>query len=313
MRLFSEIYTSLGITMPVFLMVVLGIVFRMTGIMKEELVKGLNRFVFQVALPVSIFFQLYQAEFRSTWDSGFLAFCFLATAAQICIGWFFSKRIHRVEDRMEFVQATYRSSTALLGLAYLQQAYDSASASALMMVGCVPLYNIAAVWLLEKGPDAKSAGLRATLRDIVRNPIIWSIVIGFVFSYFRIPLTTIGEKTVKNLAQIASPVGLMAMGASIRFSRLRDSRQAILWASAWKLLLFPAIFLPLAVLCGFRTEKLMAILIMVGSATTVAAYTMAKSMGNEGEVSAGAVMITTLGSAVTMTLWILVLRFGNLL
>ena len=313
MSLLSEITTSLGITMPVFLMVVLGILFRRFGLMQEEFVRGLNRFVFQIALPVSIFFQLYQAEFRSTWDGKFLAFCFLATAAQVWIGWFLAKRIERAEDRMEFIQATYRSSTALLGLAYLQQAYDSASASALMMVGCVPIYNIAAVWLLEKGSDNTGAGTRAALRDIARNPIIWSIVIGFVFSYFRIPLFSIGEKTVKNVAQMASPAGLIAMGASINFQRLRDSRKTILWASAWKLLLFPAIFLPLAVLCGFRTEKLMAILIMVGSATTIAAYTMAKNMGHDGEVSAGAIMITTLGSAVSMTWWILVLRHWNLL
>ena len=87
----------------------------------------------------------------------------------------------------------------------------------------------------------------------------------------------------------------------------------IIGASLLKLLIFPAIFLPLAVRLGFRTEKLMAVLIMVGSATTVAAYTMAKNMDHEGEISAGAVMMTTLGSALSMTLWIFLLRrFGML-
>ena len=67
----------------------------------------------------------------------------------------------------------------------------------------------------------------------------------------------------------------------------------------------------MAVGLGFRGEELVAILIMLGSATTVTCYVMAKNMGHEGTLSSGVVMLTTLLSAFTLTGWLYILRsFG---
>ena len=74
---------------------------------------------------------------------------------------------------------------------------------------------------------------------------------------------------------------------------------------------FCAVFLPMAVGLGFRGEELVAILIMLGSATTVTCYVMAKNMGHEGTLSSGVVMLTTMLSAFTLTGWLYILRsFG---
>ena len=59
---------------------------------------------------------------------------------------------------------------------------------------------------------------------------------------------------------------------------------------------------------GFRREELVAILVMLGSATTVSCYVMAKNMGHEGVLSSSVVMLTTLLSAFTLTGWLYVLR-----
>lgn len=66
--------------------------------------------------------------------------------------------------------------------------------------------------------------------------------------------------------------------------------------------------MPIAAALGFRQEKLIAILIMLGSATTVSCYVMAKNMGHEGTLTSSVVMITTLGSGFTITAWLYVLR-----
>ena len=64
-----------------------------------------------------------------------------------------------------------------------------------------------------------------------------------------------------------------------------------------KLVGFTAVFLPFAVMLGFRREELIAILVMLGSATTVSCYVMAKNMGHEGTLTSGVVMLTTVFSA----------------
>ena len=42
---------SLNATIPIFLMMVLGVFFRKTGLLKENMINGLNQFVFKATLP----------------------------------------------------------------------------------------------------------------------------------------------------------------------------------------------------------------------------------------------------------------------
>ena len=79
-------------------------------------------------------------------------------------------------------------------------------------------------------------------------------------------------------------------------------------AAVMKLVVFAALFLPLAVWLGFRREELVAILVMLSSATTVSCYVMARNMGHEGVLTSSTVMLTTLFSAFTVTGWLYILR-----
>ena len=73
------------------------------------------------------------------------------------------------------------------------------------------------------------------------------------------------------------------------------------------------LFLPLAVFFGYRNQELMALLVMLGSPTTVSSYIMAKNTGNDGILTSSIIVLTTLLSSLTLTLWIFVLKsFGVL-
>ncbi len=75
-----------------------------------------------------------------------------------------------------------------------------------------------------------------------------------------------------------------------------------------KLVALPALFLPFAVRLGFRDEKLVALLIMLGAPTTVSCYIMAKNMGHEGVLTSSVVVAATFLSSVTLTGILFVLR-----
>ena len=78
-----------------------------------------------------------------------------------------------------------------------------------------------------------------------------------------------------------------------------------------KLVGLAAVFLPLAVMMGFRNQELMAILIMLASPSTVTCFVMAKSMNNDYVLSSSIVVLTTFLSSITLTGWIFLLRsFG---
>ena len=143
----------------------------------------------------------------------------------------------------------------------------------LMIIGSVPLYNMMAVVVLSVFKPGQSGldhtVVKKTVKGIVTNPILIGIVAGLVWSALKIPMPAIPKKVISSIGNVATPMGLMAMGA---------------------------------------TDKLVAILIMLGSATTVSSFVMAKNMGHEGTLSSSVVMLTTMFSAFTVTGWLYILR-----
>ena len=289
--------------------------FRKLGWMDEVFAAKMNKFVFLVPLPVLLFEQLATVDFSEVWDIKFILFCFVVTAISITISTLISLLWKDRSVKGEFIQATYRSSAALLGIAFIQNIYGTAGMAPLMIIGSVPLYNIMAVVVLsvfKPGNNSFDKALvKKTLKGIATNPIIIGIVAGFVWSALKLPMPLILHKTVSSIGATATPMGLMSMGATFEMKKATSKMKPTLVAVFMKLIGFCAIFLPVAAMLGFRNEELIAILVMLGSATTVSCFVMARNMGHEGTLSSGVIMMTTLLSAFTLTMWLDVLRsFG---
>lgn len=308
---------SLNATIPIFLMMLLGMLFRKLGWMDEVFAAKMNKFVFLVPLPVLLFEQLATVDFSEVWDIKFILFCFMVTAISITISTLISLLWKDRSIKGEFIQATYRSSAALLGIAFIQNIYGTAGMAPLMIIGSVPLYNIMAVTVLSfSGPKQKNAGRpmwKKTFKGIITNPIILGIAAGILWSLLRLPMPPILEKTVSNISGMATPLGLIAMGATFDIKKVSGRIAPAVTASFIKLIGLAALFLPAAVFLGFRAEKLVAILVMLGSATTVSCFVMAKNMGHEGTMTSATVMLTTLFAAFTLTGWLCILKSLGLL
>lgn len=302
---------SLNATVPVFLLMLLGLLLRKTGWIDEDFAEKMNRFVFRVPLPLVLFRDLATVDFAQAWDTKFVLFCFCVTVISIGISAATACLFKDKSIRGEFIQASYRSSAALLGIAFIENIYGTAGMAPLMIIGSVPLYNVMAVLVLSLSGNEKRVDrnvMKKTLKGILTNPIILGIAVGLLWSALRLPVPYIMERTVGNVAATATPLGLMAMGASFDISKAFAKIRPSVTAAFIKLAGFCALFLPVAVYMGFRREELVAILVMLGSATTVTSFVMARNMGHDGTLSAGVVMLTTLFSAFTLTGWLYVLR-----
>ena len=303
---------SLNATVPIFLLMMLGLFFRKIGWIDEAFASKMNKFVFLVPLPALLFEDLATVDFAEVWDMKFVLFCFCATLVSIAAAAAVSFLWKDRTIQGEFIQASYRSSAALLGIAFIQNIYGNAGMAPLMIIGSVPLYNVMAVVVLSFfQPERKKLDRQVwinTLKGIVTNPIILGIIAGLLWSALRLPMPPILEKTVSNIGAVATPMGLMAMGATFDIRKAFGKARPAIAASVMKLVGFAAVFLPLAVWLGFRREQLVAILIMLGSATTVSCYVMARNMGHEGVLTSSTVMLTTMCSAFTVTGWLYILR-----
>ena len=305
----------LNATIPIFLTLTLGLFFRKIGLFDDTFVSRLNKFVFNAALPALLFLDIAKSDFYSVWNTKFVLFCFFVTLISIGISTGLSYLLKPRNIQGEFIQASYRSSAAILGIAIIQNLYGNAGMAPRMIIGSVPLYNIMAVVVLsffkpgQKGMD--KALIKKTLIGIITNPIIIGIVAGLLWSALKLPMPVILHKAVSSIGGVATPMGLMAMGATFDIKKAFGKIKPTVIAAFIKLVGFVAVFMPLAVATGFRREKLIAILVMLGSTTTVSSYVMAKNMGHEGVVSSSVVMLTTMCSAFTLTGWLYIMKcFG---
>lgn len=303
---------SFNATLPVFLMMAAGWLMQKTGLLDEHTTKKLNQLAFKVLLPALLFRDLSTADFLAVWDTKFVLFCFCATILSIAMAVILSRFHGDKSERGELIQAAYRSSAAILGIAFVNNIYGQSAMAALMIVATVPLYNIMAVTVLTvTSPDrSKGSGrlVSDTVKNVLKNPIILGIAVGMAWSLIDIPQPVILSKSVSYLAGMATPLSLIALGASVKIGEAREKLPSALRISAVKLVLFTAVFLPFAVKLGFRGEKLIAILVMLGSATTGSCFVMCRNLGHKGALTACTVMVSTLLSAFTLTGWVFLVK-----
>lgn len=302
---------SLNATLPIFLMIILGKILYKLRIIDDHFTKVADKYVFMVALPALVFKDLTENDIRSNFDGSYVLFCFLVTLTVILVIWgLTSLFMKNKSEQGAFIQASYRSSAAILGLAFIDNMYDGAGMAPLMIIGAVPLFNIFAVIILTlKGDnDGQKPDVKTTVLNIFKNPILLGILISLPFAFFHWELPEFMNKTINGIGNTATPLALISIGATFEGRKAIKKIRPTLIASFIKLILLVALFLPLAIYIGYRNQELMAILIMLGSPSTVSCYIMAKNTKNDAVLTSSIIVLTTLLSSVTLTLWIFILK-----
>lgn len=312
----SLIY-SLNATVPVFLVMVLGYVLRRAEILNANFVAVSNKFNFKVTLPVLLFTDMAATDIRADFDGALVLFSALVTLVMFSAVWLLARLLLRDRTLIgAFVQASCRSSVAVLGIAFITNIYGDAGVAPMMILGAVPLFNILSVIVLTfEGEGAQSgvSNLKRAAVGIVTNPILIGLVLGTLSGLLRIHYPPIVDKALDLVASLATPQALICIGAGFEGRKALAKLKPTLAASAVKLVILPAVFLTLAVLLDFRDQALVALIIMLGSPSTPSCYVMAKNMNNDGVLTSSVIVATTLLSAFTLTFWIFLARWLGLI
>jgi len=304
---------SLNATLPVFAVMVLGWFLKRRNFLSDDFIKVANKLTFKVALPCMLFLDIGEMDPAQLLNGRFVLYGAAVSLVSILGIWLMTHVLMRDKRQVgAFVQGAYRSSAAVLGVALITNVYGDAGYAPLMILASVPIYNVFAVIILvleaDGGGKLDAARLRQVAVNVITNPILLGIFAGMPFAFFSIPIPAMVDKGLSMLSNLATPLSLLVIGASFVWGDALKKAKPTVLASLIKLVVLPAIFLPLAIKLGFRNEQLMAILIMLGSPSTPSGYIMAKQMGNDDVLANGIVVLTTLLAAVTITLWIFLLR-----
>ncbi len=301
-----------------FLLLATGKLSRKTNLLTSESTDRLNALVFKIFLPVSIFKNVYNSSVSDVFDKKLIAFGIISVTLCFLLLILLTSGCKNRKSRGVLIQGIYRSNFLIFGLPVAESFYPDGSLSgkaSVLIAIIVPLFNGLAVIALEMFKENKQSGMK-TFLNILKNPLIIGSALGFVALFLKeagFLLPDAVYKTVSDLSAAATPLALIALGASLDFSKIKGESKYLIWGLLGKLVLSPAVFIGAAVLLGFRDRELAIILSMFASPASVSSYTMAQQMGADDDLAAELVVIGTAVSLITVFLWVSLIASSGLI
>ena len=304
---------------PLVILVAIGVCLRAFRFLPARFFKEANRLVFWVGLPCLLFHETAGASGVSF--SAVRGFTVLAGGMGLCVvAGYLACWVLRVPRRSmgAFVQGAFRGNLAYLGLPLVLYALsgdhggppaEMAKLAVLVIAPLIPIYNFLAVFVLLAGQPHADARLAARLKrlglNVATNPLIIACILGLAWSLTGRALPLLAARTCKALGQMALPVALISIGASLRLSAIKGN---VLHACAAALI--KVAVAPLAVFClakplGLSGSALCVVMLYLACPTAIASYVMTEQMGGDDELAANIIVIGTLMAlpAFALVLW----------
>lgn len=297
----SNFLYSFNAVAPIFLIVLVGVALKRIGFVNDNFLDISEKLVFKIALPIMLFLEVARGSVSELANGSLIAFCVITVTASFVIVSLLAILCIRDRDRRgAFVQGMCRSNFAILGVPLADNMFGEAGTTliAIVMPFVILMFNAYSVILLslfssDSSQKLDGKKLLQILRNIVTNPLIIGVLAGIPFMLLDWQLPVVVNKSLTYLSNLTTPLALISLGANFRPESLRGRVGYAVVSSLGKTVVLPAIMVTIAALLGFRDASLGVILILFGAPTAVSSYIMAKKMGNDGELAAQILLLTT--------------------
>ena len=210
---------DLFLLLPDFALIASGfLICRYTGL-DRPVWDGAERLVYFLLFPVLLFYAIVRNPIHVGELLAFGGSAVAVTSVGIVLA-FALARVRGVDPLLHAsgAQCAFRfNSYIALALAERLAGAPGLAWQALIVSLCVPLCNVAAVW-----PLARQGG-HGYLRELLRNPLILATVSGLAANLGGLQLPDLVATTMARIGAAALPLGLMAVGAGLRFGALRQA------------------------------------------------------------------------------------------
>lgn len=289
--------------LPDFLLILSGFLLCRFTPMDRSVWDGVEKLVYYVLFPVLLFNSILKSPLQPGQTVGLAAVAMLTVASGALLALALGRwpgvpaRLHASGAQVAF---RFNSFIALAlserlggpqGLAWM----------ALVIALCVPLCNVAAVW-----PLARHGG-HAYHRELIRNPLIVSTVLGLLANLAGLRFPDAVATTLQRIGLAALPLGLMAAGAGLQVGRLKQAPRLAAALLSIRHAVLPLLTIGLAWAFGLPPAQATIVVAFAALPTASSAYVLAARMGGDGPYVAGLVTVSTLLGMVSITAWLAVL------
>jgi len=181
---------------------------------------------------------------------------------------------------------------------------DGAALAAVGIAAVIPLVNALSVWFLTRMIGETPAGLGTVLKSMAKNPIIIACLIGIALNASGIGLHPLLADGLELLARGALALGLLAVGAGLRWAALRSGWTALLLSNLLKLVAVPALTLALAGPLGLSGVALQVAVLFNALPSSASSYVFARALGGDHALMAAILTTQVAMAAVTLPLFV---------
>lgn len=318
----SSFLMTFSIVLPLILWMALG--YGIRGFLKldREWTGKTNNLLFRLLLPLLFFRSTYTSNIRDAMDAqaaGLIVYILAAVAISYLVMNIVSPRIITQPARCGvFIQGSLRSNTAMYSLPLAVSLYGEGNVTiiAVAVAGVVIIFNIASIITLERFRamnHTKGNSALTFLKSIVTNPLLIGTVGGILLSLSGLTLPAPVDKALEGLVGITTPLSFLVLGAGFSFGALRENKTLLSALALIKLVVYPLVWVVVAILLGYRGIFLASVMLVLAPATSVSAHPMAVIMEGDEELSSCVMPLTSVGAIFTLFLWIFVLSTAGLI
>ena len=307
-------WTILTVTVPVFVIIVIGYACGRSGFVSERAGAALMEYVFSIALPALIVKTISTSAMPASNPWGYWLAYFGGVLVVWLIGMALASRVFGV-SRSESVIHGFtagQSNTILVGMPIILGAYGAEASTPFFLLIAVhlPVMMAIATTLIEgraEGGHWLDMVRRLCLRLAV-HPILLALAIGLGLRAAGIAPRGMALDVLNPLSESAIPCSLVALGLSLaRFGIAGDLRPALV-LSVLKLMLHPFSVWLLA-FHVFRMPPVWAGVAVLFAAmpTGINSHILATRYQIAERATSTATVLTTVAASLTVTFWLFVL------
>lgn len=301
----------LTITAPIYLLIAVGYCAVRFGLLQKSDTRVFGRFIFMFGLPALLFHSLTQRHEDAAIEWSYLLVYTVGSLATMFGMMLYARKVRGGSVPLAAVQgmSAAASNTAFIGFPILYQLVGPSAGVALAMCFIVENLFIMPLGLAYAdsagGSGRLGAALRRTLSSMVRNPLLWGLVLGLVFSGMGWHLPAVPAKAVQMVSLVASPLALFVVGGSLVGLKLGTHLRDVMTVVGAKLLVHPLLVAGLMLLIPIADPRLAISAVVYAAMPMAVIVTVLAQLHNQEEFSAAALLIATLLSFVTVNLLLL--------
>jgi predicted permease len=307
-------FEILAITIPIYVAIALGYGLTRWGIFPKSDMRAFGTFVVKVAMPALLFNALSQRKVSDILNADYVMAYALASLMTLALGIVWALRVGRHSRSMSscFAMGMSCPNSGFVGYPIILLSLGPIAGVTLalnMIVENLLIIPLLLAWAeTGQGQQRWHQIVVQTLKGMLSNPMIWGIVLGFLFSWFEVQLPASLSRTVTLFAQASAALSLFVIGGSLVGLPVKGMGSNVAQIAMGKLLVHPLVMtFVLWLILPIQDPVLRTAALLTCAMPMFGIYPILTQKHGHDGLSAAALLVTTMASFVSLNalLWLL--------